>query len=80
MILIREVKKSRRNTLALEGGEGSKTLSDGQTVVLVAVNHQGGGLPVLNKVGRVPTLVVLACLGVPWHTAVLFWVKEEEEM
>lgn len=71
MVLIREVDKAGRNALALENSEGGKTLSDGETVILVAVDNQGGGLPVLDMVGRVPALVVLASLGVPWDAVVL---------
>jgi len=71
VVLIREVDKAGRNTLALENSEGGKTLGDGETVILVAVDDQGGRLPVLDMVGRVPALVVLTSLGVPWDTVVL---------
>lgn len=77
MVLIREVNQTGGDTLTLEDGEGGEALGDGETVILVAVDDQGGGLPVLDKVGRVPALVVLTGLGVPWHTAVLI-VSEEE--
>jgi len=71
MVLIGEIDQARRNALALENSEGGKTFSHGQTVVPVAVDDQGGGLPVLDKVGGVPALVVLTGLGVPWDTTVL---------
>lgn len=79
MVLIREVNETGWDTLALEDGEGGETFGDGETVVLVAVDDQGGGLPVLDKVRGVPAVVVLTGLGVPWHTAVLI-VSEEECM
>ena len=79
VVLIREVNQTGGDTLALEDGEGGEALGHGETVVLVAVDNQGGGLPVLDKVGGVPALVVFTSLGVPWHTAVLI-VPEEECM
>jgi hypothetical protein len=71
VVLIGEVDKAGRNALALENGESSKTLSDGETVILVTVDDQSRGLPVLDIVGRVPAFIVLTSLGVPGDTVVL---------
>lgn len=48
----------------------------GCLLTLVAVDDKGGCLPVLDKVGRVPALIVLFDFGIPWHTTVLGVTEE----
>jgi len=69
VLFLREVKQSGRNVIVLKGGEGAQALADGNSVILSAVNDQGGGLPVLDQSGGVPLFVAFGVF--PGNTTIL---------